>query len=196
MKKVKWQEIAAPAQQIFNIWVEHPELKWAELAWKALDEQSLTRYSNQLEKQQVLVNLLALGFIYHEFCQLAFDETSHFDEQISNLLESFEDNDLYISSYFMGVILKSESNLYQLELTSIECEREILPSLLSTAAQKSVGKVAKALALGCGSGDELFISLWNSNKSEDSHIISTLNELNFLEVAPAYEFVKSFPLRE
>lgn len=195
MKKVKWHEIAAPAQQIFNIWVEHPELEWAALAWKALDEQGLTRYSNQLEKQQVLVNLLALGFIYHEFCQVAFDETSYLKEQIYDLLESFEENELYISSYFMGVMLNSESKLHDLELASIECEREVLPNLLITAAQNSMDKVAKALTLGFGSRDELFISLWNSNKCEDSHKISSLDDLNFIEMAPAYDFVKLLPLR-
>ena len=194
MKKLDWLDIEIPAKKLFDIWVDQPELEWAKVAWRALDEQGLTRYSNQLEKQQVLINLLSLAFVYHEFCKKAFDEDSGLEYQISDLCQTLEENGLYISVFYLGLIYQSDEHQFNHEFVSIECEKELLPELLIGAAYKNQLNITKALVLGFGSRTDLFISLWNSTKSDDEYKISCLDDLSYSDAGAAYIYIDYLPI--
>ena len=63
--------------------------------------------------------------------------------------------------------------------------------LLFTAAHQSISVVAKALIKELDSTSALFLSLWNSNKNSDEHKVSHVDELNFMEVVTAYEYIET-----
>ena len=91
----------------------------------------------------------------------------------------------------MGVILHSEEEFHDEEFVSKECEKELMGRLLFTAAHQSISVVAKALIKELDSTSALFLSLWNSNKNSDEHKVSHVDELNFMEVVTAYEYIET-----
>jgi len=86
-----WED---PSVSMFDVWIGQPELAWARKAWAALERRGLTLFSNELERTRVLIRAMALGTIYREFCDLAFDDAwdTEFklddDDDESGLLES------------------------------------------------------------------------------------------------------------
>jgi hypothetical protein len=76
---VSRDEVKDAANRAFHIWVEQPELIWAEKAWAMLHDAKLTAYTNELERYQVLLRLLVLGGIYSDFCDAAWEERSEPD---------------------------------------------------------------------------------------------------------------------
>jgi len=71
---LRWGDVKGPAEQAFNIWTHERELKWAKFAWELLAEQGLADYSNELERHEAMINFMALGGFYREFCALAWQE--------------------------------------------------------------------------------------------------------------------------
>ena len=55
-------------------WEEGREEYWFRKAWDILGRQGLTAYGNNAEKATVLVRAEALGMIFEDFCQRAFEE--------------------------------------------------------------------------------------------------------------------------
>ena len=78
-KLLEWEDIVEYARAIFAVWVDQPELKWAEEAWSHLRSHDLTRYSTEIERHVVLCRLLVLGGVYLDFCDVASDESSYKD---------------------------------------------------------------------------------------------------------------------
>lgn len=42
VSRLEWQDVKAVAEDAFNVWVDQPELIWAQAAWAALGEAGLT----------------------------------------------------------------------------------------------------------------------------------------------------------
>lgn len=75
--KVAWADISEDVQEIFHVWYEdhhQEELRWAKDAWNGLQKRGLTAYATEVEKALVLVRLMTLATMYHEFCELAWQE--------------------------------------------------------------------------------------------------------------------------
>ena len=71
---LSWDELTDVADEAFNIWSGHPELRWAEEAWGILGEAGLTTYTTPLARARVACRFFALAAIYLDFCYLAYDE--------------------------------------------------------------------------------------------------------------------------
>lgn len=77
------------ATELFHIWTGQPELLWAERAWHGILQQYVDEQgefyelpddddAEEIADAWMLVRLLTLGVIYHEFCYLAWEESSAF----------------------------------------------------------------------------------------------------------------------
>jgi len=67
MSRVRQNRFFACGQALAN-------LIGAKESWEALAKRGLTSYSDQVERTLVFVRLMALGGIYLDFCELAFEE--------------------------------------------------------------------------------------------------------------------------
>ena len=72
-KKITWNEIT-PIIRHFCVWSDQPELGWFRKAWKSLDAAGLTSYTTDVDRHWVLVRAIALGIMYHDYCDLEWDE--------------------------------------------------------------------------------------------------------------------------
>jgi hypothetical protein len=189
MNKVAWEDIEESANELFNIWTDNPEIKWAKKGWEILGNHGLTNYNDESEKQKVLINFLSLACIYHEFCFKAFRERTSIECNIIFWLEKLTETEgFYISLFRLGQFLHSDSSFNNSELYEYSDETDLLPSLLIEATTIQHKDVTKALLLGFGSIDELFLSLWNSNISDKSKITS-IKELP-LTAGEAYQYIE------
>lgn len=69
-----WDELREVANEAFNVWFGHPELRWAEEAWGILAAAGLTSYTTPLEYCRVCIRFFSLAAFYHDFCYHGFDE--------------------------------------------------------------------------------------------------------------------------
>jgi Putative DNA-binding domain len=162
--KIEWYDIQESASKIFNIWVASPELKWAEDAWSKLDLRGLTSYKNELEKYIVLARFLALGTLYHEFCQFAFEEMANID--YSSWAEALDAEGLFLSPFRLGQLLGS-SFMIEEEICDSSSEQNLLPKFIGSLVEQQREIVVAALANGFGSESLLFAYLWLSPRSID-----------------------------
>lgn len=150
---LQWSELEECGRSAFDIWVDQPELSWAQEAWKHLTQQGLASYANELERCRVKIRFLALAGIYHDWCYVAWQEPAA-PTYVSwaHLLD--------IAELRVGQLLgignipiegeDEEDQLFVLGLTKlISLHRE---------------EVLAALLQGYGDISDLFVSLWNSNK--------------------------------
>lgn len=72
-RRVEWPEIADNAKEMFLLPFGIRELEWAELAWNVLSSRYLTVYHNELERHIVLIRLITLATLFHEFAYIAWD---------------------------------------------------------------------------------------------------------------------------
>lgn len=162
--KIEWHDIQGAAPDIFNIWVGKPELKWAEDAWTKLDLEGLTSYKNELEKHLILVRFLALGTLYHEFCQFAFDEMASVD--YLSWAEALDNEELFLSPFRLGQLLGS-SFMPEEEICNRSAEQSLLPNFIGSLVEQERTIVVAALINGFESESLLFAHLWLSPRSFD-----------------------------
>lgn len=180
MKKITWEILAKPAEDIFNIWVGRPELKWAKTAWQKLDERGLTAYEDELEKHRALLRFLTLGAIYHEFCEKAFSEFA--SVEIIFWLSALEDAGLYISPFRLGQLLGS-SFLLDEEILNSDIEQELIPDFVMRLMEQERRLVFSGLRDGFGNESLLFAHLWLSNQTslemddEEDEFVETVDDV-------------------
>ncbi|MBW9173378.1 hypothetical protein [Clostridium estertheticum] len=73
MNLVKWEEISEYVSGLFNVWDDN-DIKWGKAVWKAISNNGLASYSNEIERHTVVIRLMTLATIYNEFHDLVFDE--------------------------------------------------------------------------------------------------------------------------
>jgi len=162
--KIEWHNIQESASEIFNIWLGSPELKWAEDAWSKLDLEELTSYENELDKHIVLIRFLALGTLYHEFCQFAFEQMANID--YSSWAEALDSEILFISPFRLGQLLGSSFMLEE-EIYDSSTEHSLLPEFIGSLVEQQRAIVVTALVNGFGDESLLFAHLWLSRRSLD-----------------------------
>jgi Putative DNA-binding domain len=162
--KIEWHNIKESASEIFNIWVDSPELKWAEDAWSKLDLEGLTSYTNELDKHIVLIRFLALGTLYYEFCQFAFEEMSNIDYY--SWAKALDSEDLFLSLFRLGQLLGS-SYMPVEEIYDSSAEQSLLPDFIGSLVEQQRAIVVAALVKSFGSASLLFAHLWLSPNTLD-----------------------------
>lgn len=152
-RHLEWTELQECAQSAFNIWVDQPELNWAQEAWEHLTRQGLAAYASELEKCRVKIRFLALAGIYHDWCSIAWQESD-------NPAYSDWADLLNIREFRLGQLVGSGD-------TAIDGEAEE-DRLLGMGLKKMISAhragVLTGLLRAYGDISGLFVSLWNSNK--------------------------------
>lgn len=165
MKNIlSWDDVRPVADQIFSIWVDQPELKWAKQAWEIIIQEGLADYSNENERCEAAIRFLALCGIYYDFCQIAFEE--HNELYYGNWAEELEVPPIRVGLR-LGYNPGDWINLY-------EDEEELFREGIKYLADQARAEVWKALCKGFGQLDgrkegneaDLFLSLWKSNWSD------------------------------
>lgn len=69
-----WPAVEGAARELFNVWMDTSEMRWAEESWALLGQAGLTQYENDVGRCQAAIYLLTLATLYRDFCFLAWDE--------------------------------------------------------------------------------------------------------------------------
>ncbi|MEL0591258.1 MAG: ATP-binding protein [Planktothrix rubescens PR222] len=187
--KIEWHDIQKSASEIFNIWENGPELKWAEDAWSKLDLEGLTSYKNELDKHIVLIRFLTIGTLYHEFCQFAFEEMANID--YFSWAEALDSEKLFLSPFRLGQLLGS-SFMPEEEIYDSDAEQSLLPEFIGSLVEQQREIVVAALVNGFDGESLLFAHLWLSphgvdqenkyyDEDEDSWIYDESNTVETIE---------------
>jgi hypothetical protein len=153
---LEWDEVQPLANAMFDVWEGHPELRFAEEAWLGLRSQGLCSYRNELERSRVIVRFLALGALYRDFCQLAWDETV--ENEYSSWIDEAGSQDL-LPPFRVGQLVGKGAS-------PDEYGNEALEVSLKQLADESRAEVHAALLKAFGGVPELFLALWKSNRPQ------------------------------
>lgn len=145
---MQWEDIKDSADELFNIWVGQPELKWAKKSWSGLVKQGLADYTNDIERHIVLIRLLTLANMYGKFCEKAFGES--FYPCYSDWADTLDINYIRLGQ-LVGKDFDSE---YFLDTD------ELFESAIEALIGDSKYKVFNALCKEFGNESMLFVGLW------------------------------------
>jgi hypothetical protein len=150
--RLEWSEVETAAKAAFNVWVGAPELAWAEQAWRILEAQGLTDYSEEFERHTVAFRFLALGGIYRDFCSVYWEETT--DRWYSEWAVSLE-----LSPLILGQLY---GQLADEPMTDEESE------VLTALGERERKAVVDALRAGFGGNVKLYESLARSREPQNT----------------------------
>ena len=159
--KLDWVDIQESATNMFNIWDDQPELKWVEEAWLKLESQKLTEYNNELEKYIVLIRLITLATLYHEFCEHAFDEPGNID--YDSWVHFLEKEDFALDPLRLGQLL-GRNFMIQEEIEDYT-QYGLTEKCIGTLVEAERNLVVTALINGFGDESLLFAHLWLSRQA-------------------------------
>jgi len=181
-EKLRWEDVLLAAEDVFNIWVGRPEMKWAKTAWGHILKAGLADYANELEYCKVCVRFLALADIYYDWCSIAWGEDRS-DEPILDASEYFE-----MRPFRLGQLIGAE-NLLEGYIFPEKIEKDAVCTLVGAARSE----VFEAILRGFGGVEELFVSLFNSKESRKKAMISGAWELNYVEfsLCDAYSWIEN-----
>jgi hypothetical protein len=74
--RIEWDEIESIVENVFRVWGSGSDLLLARHAWAELAAAGKTYYETDLGRSVAIVQLLAFGAYYREFCVYGFDEGS------------------------------------------------------------------------------------------------------------------------
>lgn len=99
MKNIlNWDDLTPAVEKAFAIWVDRYEQEWAKRVWNKIVERGLADYSTELDRHRVIVRFVTLAVIYHDFCELAWDEDTWDDY-------AYWTEDLAISPFHLGQLI-------------------------------------------------------------------------------------------
>lgn len=90
----------------FTVWSDKPEITWFRKAFNALEKDGLCKYNDRYREIEVYLRCIALGMMYGDFCQLAWQEYSDHESMVNEVLEVFEGDCLRL-----GVMLNERALL-------------------------------------------------------------------------------------
>jgi hypothetical protein len=165
--KLAWADTSESAREIFHIWEDHhqEELRWAKAGWSGLQKRGLTAYANEVEKDMVLVRIMALATMYHEFCEVAWQEM--FETEHSAWAD-----ELGISQVHVGQLLGSN----QMADSDDSDDANLFEDGLGLLIDQNRSRIYSALTAHFGGCTGLFVSLWRILKSDEDDF-SIVNEL-------------------
>jgi hypothetical protein len=143
---VSWKDVLPIANEGFHIWVDQPELRWAEQAWAHLTNAGLAPDVDPLDRLRAYIRFLVLASFYRDWCALACDEVE--DDSPEIWLSAVEVNLLHV-----GQLLGPD-----------EDPEDDLNEALNTLMRRERPAVVAAVLEGFGGVSGLFVALWRSNK--------------------------------
>ena len=148
-----WED---PSVSMFDVWIGQPELAWARKAWAALESRGLTLFSNELERTRVLIRAMALGTIYREFCDVAFDDAWDAEYLIWA-------DEMGLNSFRVAQLIGNDPEFSPDDDSD---ESSLLEAALYSLIDDERGEICKALCEGFDGESMLFVSLYNSMHHE------------------------------
>ncbi len=143
------------AKTIFNVWSGQPELKFAETAWKHLEQIGLANYDTPLEETRVKIRLMALSCVYLDFCAAAKDE--------ENLPEFSDWSDaLGIELFRVAQLVGTKDT----DCNEAQDDCEFRDRALTVLADRCRLEIHRALVRGYGDANKLYSALWHSCEDE------------------------------
>jgi hypothetical protein len=74
-KTFTWEDAQKiSADMFFDIYGDRSDRNWARIIWKSLERRGLADYTGPEEKHRILLRLMTLGVICHEFCYVAWKD--------------------------------------------------------------------------------------------------------------------------
>ena len=146
--RVRWNDVAGAAEVAFDVWADQPELRWAKRAWRILEVAGLTAYSDEFSRAAVLCRFLVLARLYHDFCDVAWEEDTEPDYLAWSEPLGF---DPFILGQMYGRLPDWEPNEGVESWDAVEA-----------LAENERGEVAEALVEGFGDASLLYAALWES----------------------------------
>ncbi len=152
---IDWEEVSDIFRQ-FCLFVDEPEMRWFRKAWRGFVQAGKASYENDVEKHWVLARAVALGVMFIEFADRAWEE--HRDaEPILLELTAYEDtfNLVRLGSMADGDCLSDEGDESELFVEALgnlvsRCRHEVYDTLVEVFANSVI----------------LFVSLWLSPDPE------------------------------
>jgi hypothetical protein len=180
-KKLGWEDVLPAAEVAFSIWVGQPEIRWAKTAWRHIMKAGLANYANELEYCKACLRFLALADVYYDWCLIAWNE-EYFDDEIMEAWEHFE-----IRPFRLGQLIGPNELI-----EGYYSQRDLVSSAIGALVGTSRREVVQAILSGFGDTPDLFISLYNSDKSKKEEMITENWELNHVEVgfSTAYGWIE------
>lgn len=188
-----------------SIWTFGHEQFWFERAWKILEKQKMTSYSNFIEKGKVFIRATTLAMIYLDFCQKACEEKSYYDDLFETFKTDFicEEDEFGLDAFGFLYARLSEEKFYQgfknaiCELT--DNERQNILKILQT--EMSLGEIAVGMYCTAIYKDDFSLSEDEEDvvlldptsyetywKSINNNLHDLIDEY-FYNLAPAYEWL-------
>lgn len=163
---LRWSAIARGAYHLFNVWVDCPELAWAQKAWEYLEAADQTRYGNDRERTRLLIRLLALAAFYHSWCRAAWQEG---------------EIDL---SFWAGELGVSQASIARLSGDRAHQDHEgdaetPYDAVLTVLVEEEYDALVEILTKAFGGASGLFIALWLSREPEWSGRTELPDELKW-----------------
>src|SRR5690348_10933828 len=145
----EWETVQRIAKSAFSIWVGQPELAWAKRAFGYLPGHGLSATNDAFNQTAAVLRFLVLGGIYNDFCEVAWDMTSHI-----SYLEWCEPPDI-IDRFVVGQLFA--------QLPDWGPGDEVdYSDALDRLVEQERSIVVAALLKGFGGISGLYASLWRS----------------------------------
>jgi hypothetical protein len=170
-----WTDLSPAAHEIFHIWTDRhaEEMRWANSAWTALQRAGLTSYSGEVEKALVLIRLMTLAAMYHEYADRAWQET--FTPEYLHWADELEIDEVHV-----GELLGPDELRDSIDHSLLEDRLQFLVNL-------SRHEIYKALIAYFGDDSGIFAALWKIQEpEEDEYFI--LNEVTLDKMA-AFDWI-------
>ncbi len=140
-----WLKVAPTACEIFSVWEGDAELDWAREAWDYLFKANLVGIDSPLGKAASNLRILTLGFIYHDFCRIAWDEDP--DNSLDHMIEQLD-----IDPLALGVFAGSpDDEIFEF----VEDEDELFEASIENATLILRQGIHECLVAAYGGDDQL-----------------------------------------
>lgn len=186
--KLAWEQIALLTELDCIVWNCATKVNWAKQAWAFITETGLANYTNEIERTQVIVRLLALAGIYADFYELAFEDG--FQPDFSEWAEILD-----LSPLRVGQLIGRNP-----EWIEDPDDGDPYINAIQHLADESRAEVVKVLLAGFKSESELFISLWKSRQRIEGEPEESDDEIGNANLTPnkmaAFDWIneKCYPL--
>jgi len=113
---LNWDNLAPAVDKAFAVWTGRCEQEWAKRVWDKAVERGLADYSTDLERHRVIVRFVTLAAIYHDFCELAWEEVASHEY-------AYWTEDLGISAFHLGQLIGQDTEWNKPDLDEILTDR-------------------------------------------------------------------------
>jgi hypothetical protein len=174
--ELTWTDLSPAAHEIFHIWTDRhaEELHWASSTWTALQRAGLTSYASGVEKTLILIRLMTLAAMYHEFADRAWQE--YFTPDYADWAEQLEMDEIQVDELLGPDELRDS------------VDHSLFEDRLQFLVNLSRREIYRALITYFGDDSGIFAALWKIQEpEEDEYFI--LNDVTPEKMA-AFDWIR------